>query len=557
MKYKKLIIGGIALFLVIVLAVTLAIVIPLSTKSKKRGGGINETGELEGSLVIRYWMGGYGKQHIQNVIDAFEAANPKVDVELKETTLKMQVVGDIVLEKKYQKYDLFMADLGTTIYKDMFTKDYIKGYDRPFLDLTEVFNYKWEGEDKTIAEKLNPQMREYCTQVDNGETKHYMINYGTGSYGITYNADLLQSYLDEELGGELPRTTDELIQICNAINERSDIYPFIFTNTDYWNQIFYTWWAQYEGVDAFHQYFTGKITDLDLKQEIYSPQIFAQVGRLRAYEECNRFINYESGYIDPNSTGYQYMTGQKHYMDGEAMMMVNGGWLENEMSAMYNGEFPYEMSMMRVPVLSSIKEKCSTIGDDAELSALIKAIDEGTSVDQNGQPILAGEGYDVSKADFDKVTEARTFMYVAGEGQFAFIPVTTYSEVLAKEFLKFMFSDEGIIAYTNACSGSFLPVTNFDYTNAIDFRMNATEMLKANLEYMNALNWLFIKRNDPIVYNGNLGGQTANTTIEKSFGSSNLNDRVSPQKIYEDTINFYQVNDGAAWKSMLRAAGII
>ena len=81
--------------------------------------------------------------------------------------------------------------------------------------------------------------------------------------------------------------------------------------------------------------------------------------------------------------------------------MVNGDWLENEMSS-YLLSHPQDIGMMRAPVVSEIIGKLATVNTDAKLSEVVKAVDEGkTSV----------EG--VSAEDFETVRQARLMGYTA------------------------------------------------------------------------------------------------------------------------------------------------
>ena len=91
-----------------------------------------------------------------------------------------------------------------------------------------------------------------------------------------------------------------------------------------------------------------------------------------------------------------------------------------------------------------------TVEDDAELSALIKAIDSGSAT-------LTGTGYEVNQTDFDRVKEARNFCYLGAEGSNACI--VNSSEVnsgLAKLFLKYLYSDDGIKNFAYSKCGAII-----------------------------------------------------------------------------------------------------
>jgi ABC-type glycerol-3-phosphate transport system substrate-binding protein len=550
---KKLAMCALALVMLLASSTFLA----ACKKDDERGsGGIAEDGSLYGLLNINVFAAGFGSQYVTNMKQAFEAKHDKVTVKVNPTPLAAQIKADMRMEKKFQKYDLyFMGD--SMAFSDAQTPNYIKGYDKPFIEISDVYNHTPEGEDKTIGEKMNSVMRDYFDI--SGEK--YFLSYGISSYGLTYIPSLLNPYLSV-IGGDLPRTTDELAAVCQAVmNARQGnagvAYPLIFSGqTDYWRQIFLSWWAQYEGLEQFHRYFRGMYLDPDEGVERYDQRVFAQPGRLKAYEEANRFIGKSTNagvskplvnnFADPDSVALQFMVAQTRYMDGKSMMMVNGGWLENEMKSMYGGEFPYELDMLDLPVISAIRDNCPSIGSDAELSALIKAIDGGSSA-------LVGTGYDVSQADFDKVKEARSFMYISGEAQEAIIPATTYSEILAKEFLKFMYSDEGIAAYMAARSGQILPVPGYDYAKDAAYA-SSTTLYKRSVDLLSQKDPLFIRYSEPVVYNG---GITAMFELfEKPFAAVSPADRKTPQQIFQAHIDYYKANNSAAWLLLLRNSGV-
>ena len=97
-------------------------------------------------------------------------------------------------------------------------------------------------------------------------------------------------------------------------------------------------------------------------------------------------------------------------------MMYNGSWLFNEMQLMFPNGTDYDFKMMKVPVISAITDKCTTIENDAELAALVRAIDAG-------ETDLAGDGYEVNAADFARVSEARNFFYAGSEGATGVVPI--------------------------------------------------------------------------------------------------------------------------------------
>lgn len=83
---------------------------------------------------------------------------------------------------------------------------------------------------------------------------------------------------------------------------------------------------------------------------------------------------------------------------GQGVFMANGDWFDNEMRSFCEGleqtqGYCDTVKLMKTPVISSIIDQTPTIENDAELSALISAIDAGETA-------LKGEGYDVSQEGF-------------------------------------------------------------------------------------------------------------------------------------------------------------
>ena len=534
-----------AITLLLALIMTLAAAFTLTGCDKP----IQRTDE---TLYIAIWEGGFGSQYMKNVVNAFKAKNPWAKVTLKPIELRLEIYSQMVADKKLQQNDLYFIDDGSSfanaLNKTLFRDERGDYYQEPFLDLSDVYDYKWEGEDYKISEKIIPQLLDYAT-FENG--KRYLLNYGMSAFGMTYIPELVNPFL---INGELPRTTDELSALYGRMKSGgAAYYPLILSGkADYWTMLFQVWWAQYEGLAGFNRYFAGQVIDPETSTAIYSPDIFSQVGRLRSMEEIERFIGYTKGFIDPSSVGYEFIAAQMKYLNGQASMMVNGGWLENEMKNAFNNNIPYQTSFMRLPVLSSIMQKCPSLGnDDAKLSALIKAIDEGSEA-------LSGTGYSVTQPEFDRVKEARKLMYVGGEMDYAIIPATSYNPNLAKEFLKFLYSDAGIKEYTKALSGSILPVWTYDYNNDSAVQAYGTKLYKSGLDLFSTSTPVFVPRNTRIQLMSGvpvLMGQGI-TTLEQAFCAMNVNDRKSPNDVFTNQINYYAANNGAAWKAILQGAGL-
>lgn len=293
----------------------------------------------------------------------------------------------------------------------------------------------------------------------------------------------------------------------------------------------------------------------DVEKEIFTfaaitdKYSYNQQGRLESYTVIENLIGYGKYAMD-DCNDISHMSSQVRFFDGEAVMMVNGGWLENEVNELYSGEIPFSPGLMKAPVISSIRNQCDSIENDAELSKLVAAIDSGSTS-------LNGEGYNVSQEDFDRVYDARQLLYYAGEAHNAFIPTTGHNPELAKEFLKFMYSDEGVNAYLNSCSGAVLPIENFDYKDNTVIQENYTDMQKQSLEQLYNSNLFTINTNTAVINYGHVKVACKNANLEFNLSAVNENDRMSAQEMYDQTFNYYNADDQLNWKNLLRSKGII
>ena len=129
---------------------------------------------------------------------------------------------------------------------------------------------------------------------------------------------------------------------------------------------------------------------------------------------------------------------------------IRGNWVFGEVDELKEKN----VKMMRTPVISALAEKLDTVADDAELSALVAAID---NVLDNGAAVsLTGSDYDVSQADWDRVYSARTMIYNNGSEHAMIVNKYTNAMDGVKKFIQYYYSDEGLAKFVNAthCSAN-------------------------------------------------------------------------------------------------------
>lgn len=401
------------------------------------GGEKAKVGNSKTDIEIRLWSAGLGEDWIKNMIEGFEKENPEYNV-----TYSAAADGDSILAS----YGLEESD---TIDLYMTVRSYDTRYAEPLNDVLESTAY---GDSKTLKEKFNENYLEFEKSADGN---YYALTYGGGIMSLVYNEKIFK-----EAGvTTLPRTTDELTAVCDKIY-RAGYAPLAhFTKGGYWDFVSEVWFAQASGMDYYLNNFYA-CTD----ENGNSPSkdaLLKKDGRydvLKAYEQ---FITPE--YIMDGSNTTDHVVVQTKLLDGRAAMMVNGSWLANEMKTTGSTD---GFAMMKLPVISSIRNRLETVKSDTVLRLLISAIDSVTDGEKQLSDYQSGEGYvvdgnQISAADWDIVAEARNTVAANYSGESAFIPTYSNAKEGAKEFLKFMYSDKGYKIYTDTLHLT-LPLTFAD-----------------------------------------------------------------------------------------------
>ncbi len=422
--------------------IALALAMSATASAVCVGCGDKNVGDLQISVVKL----GYGVDWLYALEDAFEAKTGKsVDV-----TVKIGKVGqsafDNELESNASDTDIFFTKRGwfaEDVYKGKIS---VKGatYDCLYADLTDVWNSTAAaGESLTIKEKMDATY----TEALNIEGKYYNLPWAGGVYGIVRNVSVW-----EELGltdADMPYTTNELFALCDKVKNKKA--PFIYSTDDEyysaWSPIFF---GQYEGRENVNKFMAGRDPDGEISQYVYTYD-----GHLESMKVLETLLDKGNGY-QHSATSVDFTTMQGLFLKGQALFCVNGSWLENEMAANFKGA---SVDMIKTPVISSLVDKLSfqtgnATADDAKLKEVIKYVD---AVDAGETP---AKPENVSDEDIKMVTEARHYSYMAGGVDHrAYVPAYSNQIDLAKDFLKFMYSDEGLNIYYKALKGTMLPAT--------------------------------------------------------------------------------------------------
>lgn len=535
----------------------LAATVLTSTASLAACGG-SSVPDTTDTLEIYVLDAGYGTKWCSDLIDLF-----KQQQWIKDKYPNLQIVfsyGDSTTNVPENK--LRAGETANTI--DLIFGTHLFEFARQgeLLDLTDcVYKKTVPGENVTWEEKSNASYNQ-CNKFndpndldDTNGAKHYMTSWAGGMDSFVYNETILQSF-----GWDVPNTTDELIEMCELIKANKDAtngkynegYSFLQSKTDYWCYLMPAWWAQYEGVENYENFWNG------IHDGARTRDIFKQEGRLYSLEVMEELLNYDNGYLNPASFTYDFMPAQTSFLEGHGVFHANGDWFDNEMRAIaqeikqVNGSID-TFKIMRLPIISKLGQKLGIT--DEELSAVVDYVDgELTEV-----PALAGfenngknsKGKTVQQV-INTVRSARQVVHSIGPYHNAVIPRYATAKEAAADFLLFMATDIANESYIRSTGGAALP---FDYNikeKNMDLYNQLSPLQQSRFDYFLDLDVYSLptEKSYPLAQYGGLSA-----FVEGDFYatfSMNGNTK-TPKMYYDNTINSW---DDQKWANALSKSGI-
>jgi len=507
-------------------------------------------------LEIYIYNAGYGYKWAENILAAFKeeswvkAKYPELKTSFDKDELSNRASELLGAPKKANKYEVIM---GTGLER-------LLGPSSSVAELTDsVYGDEIPGEpgvlfrDKIINSYLTSAAYIPSSSAQ-GPERYYQLNWASGMTGIIYNEDKLTA-----LGKSVPNTSDEFVRIMTdvkALNGSNSAYAQTYSFATYGASAYaaylhYTWWAQYQTAEEYMNFYMG----IDSETNSRSPAVFSQRGLLKSLEVIESFMHKDSGltWLSPTPGREAYRETQNKVLLGTALFMANGDWVDNELAELRQGLIDGEgradtVKMMRTPVISAIIEKTPTISDDATLSNVVKAIDDGET------------GYaGVSAEDFATVLAARRVVYTIGPGHNAVIPEYASGKAVAIDFLRYLATDKANEIYIRSTNGASLPFNyNLKVKNPQLFNQ-ISPMQQGRLDYFAALdvNILPPASAFPLVRYGGLSVMASGNPITDFTGGTAKGSYASVAEMaFNREITYWTENNNSRWLNALIQSGI-
>lgn len=512
----------------------------------------NDTQKLE----IYLYNAGYGYKWCEDLLDAFKEEDwvkekyPDLKINFEKDELQTRARELMTASKKVNKYEIVMGS----------SLEGILTPDAGVEDLTEsVYNSEVPGENGVLyKDKLIPSYLGSAAYVgkdtQSSSNKYYQINWASGMTGLIYNEDRLTA-----LGFAVPNTTDELVNIMQDVKALGGSNPAYKQTTSlvtygasaYCNYLYYTWWAQYQTVEEYVNFYNG----IDSDTMSRSPEIFRQQGLLKSMEVLENMMHRDNGltWLNPSTGREAYRETQNRLQRGDGLFMANGDWVDNELASFREGLIKVNgradtVKMMRTPVISAIIERTPSIPDDATLSEVVKAVDNG----QTGYP-------GVSDEDFAAIVAARNVVYSIGPGHNAYIPSYASGKEVAVDFLRFMATDKANEIYIRSTNGASLPFQyNLKEKNPELFD-RISPLQQSRIEYFSQMdiNILPSQASFPLVRYGGLSSMKTGSPLTEFTGGADKGGYGSvAESVFEREYKYWTDNNNANWRSMLSQSGV-
>ncbi len=448
-------------------------------------GGENDE-EDDGRRVLKWEVlkAGYGTIPYEKLAEAYMEKNPEVLVKINFNPSITDTTASR-LESKTNVADVYSFKSMESI-KRWIASGWVESLD-------DVYESELST-GKTIKESATGNSVEACSY--NGKT--YAIPEYMSVNGFVYNKSLF-----DEHGWKVPTTTTELEKLCKQIisDTNGSVAPIVYCGGAADGYLYFAvenWVYQYEGIDNLNKFYEFGSAD------VFNPSNYK--GKMYGLQNLQKFFFDEGNYTMAGSTGMTHIVAQSKLIKGEAAMMLNGSWFENEMSEVLSQNPDVEMGMFAVPESSD---------------ASGKVLHSSNYKTEDGKRVI--------QADY---------------GSYYFVPTSASNKDDAKDFLRFLSEPEACEIYTR-------------YTNAIrpfEYELSADADAYKDMSTFGksvlgvaSENYLYAKNvTNPIAIKGLTGFWARGTTpyVDIRDGVETINQAL--QNDYD-----YAVNNWNSWLEMM------
>lgn len=251
-----------------------------------------------------FFAGGYGSDYIEYAAQIFEALHPENEVSVEP----IQRVADQLRPRFIGGNPPDVVDNSGADNLD--TVALVR--EGQLLDLAPLMEAAaLDTPDATFADTL------FSGSQDTGvyEGKQYNLNIAYTVYGIWHSQSLF-----EEQGWEYPETWADMLSLCETIKEETDMAPWTYQGKYPGYMVWGVWFPLIYKIGGYEPIF--KVDDLE-------PDCFRQPEVQQATEMIYQLA--DNDYIMQGTEGLTHTEAQAEWLNGKAVFVPCGSWLENEM----------------------------------------------------------------------------------------------------------------------------------------------------------------------------------------------------------------------------------
>ena len=462
---------------------------------EKGGENVVEVDPSKASITVATWDGGLGSKWLEDAAALFEEQY-KDATNFEEGKVGVEI--NIVASRSFDGSAMAFTPLTHDIYFVEAVDYFAMINNRQLADISDVMTAPLTayGEEKSIADKLDPTLNAYLTNIDGN---YYAVPFYETYYSFVYDLDLwdAKSFYVAANGGwtnasgdlsagpdgvagtdddGMPATYAEFAKLITRISD-ADVTPFVTAGNaqDYVANYLYQMWADYEGAEQMllNYTFDGTATDLiDVDESGNVTKLPAteitidngymlqkQAGRYAVLQFCEDILlssdnNYKI--IDTHVNAQKSFVRGGIANDQPIAMIVEGSWWENEAKEALND--------------------------------------------------LANGGYDrhnYAVMPMPHATEeqiGQTPTWLAMSNSYGFIASNCDNMDLAKEFMKFLHTDSNLCAFTR----------EVNMTRALQYELSQEQITGLTTYCQSILN---LKKNGNVIYPVSLVDEVNNNNI--------------------------------------------